>query len=318
MTREEVDNILKEMRDSGIHHSSAEYKEKKAELEAQIAEESAPAIQKEQVKEEKPKVEKNMVFEVDPNSSYTFKLNRVERLRIIPREATIWDEKEGRIRKIRYVRTEESPYVDEQDENSVVERAPISFTNGTKVVSGRDRALINYLLAYDGNGGKKKILPANNSIKNLYTLYDPNAKARAERQLEELRNKARNLVQEADYEKLRAYIRSTYGAVPTSEDEAKAYAYGKISTLPKPGKPHAAELIIEDFNNPKHMLKAKIQEALSAGVIKTSNDKIMVGATGALIIRYDSKSGRFDEVLANHILKGGEDAEAIKKLIYKS
>lgn len=333
MTREEIDKQLQELKDKGIHHASKEFKDLKAKLESQLTEEEpteeTPAqVATEEVvaepkpqpiKEEKPQKqeEKKMETAFDVNANYTFLLNRKENLRIIPREATVWDEEEGRPRKIRYVRTEESPYVDEQDENSVVDRSPIIFTKGSKTVSGRDKALLQYLLAYDGNSGKKKILPSNNGVKNLYTLHDPTAKARNERKLEEVRNKARNLVQEADYERLKAYIRSTYGVVARDEDEAKAYMYGKISTLPKPGKPSAAELILEDFNNPKHLLKAKIQEALQKGVIKTGNDKISVGATGALLIRYDSKTDKFDEVLANHILRGGEDAESIRKLINK-
>lgn len=329
-----------ELKSLGFHHASKEFKDKVAEKLKEI--ESGDGVVEnpiattvtltEQHKEE-PKESPVMVetpqkkgqktqdvkeeFEIDPNGNYVFTLNRKEHLRIIPREALVWDEEEGKTRKIRYVKTESSPYVDEQDELAEVDRSPIMFQDGRKSVSGRDSALVRYLLAYDGNGGKKDILPQNRGIKNLYTLFDPGAKAKNDRKIEELRNKARTIVQESDFERLRAFLRSIYGAVVNSEDEAKTYAYTKINSQYTPGKTHASDIIIEDFTNPKHLLKSKIQDALQKGIIKTTGDRVLVASTGALIVRYDSKDvkNRYDEVLAKHILLGGDDKEALLKLI---
>jgi hypothetical protein len=316
ITREEIDRQLQELKDKGVHHASKEFKELKETLEAQLTGGTATTLPK-QTKNKEEAQQEDMDF--DPNVNYTFRLNRREKLRIIPREATVWDEELQKPRKIRYVKTEDSPYVEEQDELSVADRNPIMFKDGIKVVSGSDKAMIKYLLAYDGNQGKKKTLPQNRTIKGLYSLFDPTAKARAERLLEETRHKARGVVHDASFEQLSAYIRSTYGVVVKTEDEAKSYVYGKISTIPNNGKKSAAELILTDFNNPKHALKAAIQMALQKGAIKLEGDKITTGSTGALIVRYDSKDTktRYDEVLASHILKGGEDAESIKALIYK-
>ena len=328
MTREEVDKELKELRDSGLHHSSAEYKSKKAELEAQITEEApkaeleaqpeeqAPIVQEEQVQKPSPKPqvkveeEKSNTMEINPSKSYLFKLQKKSTgFWVLPRRDKVWDEKEQRIREIRYSQMEESPYVDEQDEDAPEARIAPRFKNGELLVSGKDKPLINYLLAHDANADKgNNIAPQNQKVlKHRYKLILTEDKASKERQFREQVRKAGNLIADADVRKLEDFMRSHFRFIQQefNEDELVSKAYEKAGRYP--------ELFLNDFNNPKHAIKATVQRGMAGGMFSVKNG-LVKSKNGATILKYDP-SGKYDEALTSWIMKGTQEAKDFYEIL---
>ena len=316
MTNEEkLEQYKKDLRAEGMSHLSKEYKEKVKEKEIELGlalEEVVPVITQTPKTEEVVEEKESRFPEIDPEANYLFKLiGSSSKSYIIPREATAWDEIEQRPRKIRYVKTESSPFVDEQDEFAVADKGIIYFIDGQKIVNGKDAALIRYLLAYDGNADKKKVMP-NCGVRGLYKLHDPQAEAKQKRKVEEVKTKARVLIEQTGYEKLQAYARSIFKRDLEGEDAVKTFLYDKVSADVR-----HAENLLSDLNSPKHLVKYKIVKALAKGLIKTSGDKVMIASTGNVIVRYDTKdpNNSYDEVLAKHILEEKEGYQDILKLI---
>lgn len=315
MTNEEkLEQFKKDLRAEGLSHLSNEYKEKvrEKEVELGLAQETKVETKMSTTTKEKDKEEEGCFIDIDPEANYIFKLiGSDSKSYIIPREATAWDEVEQRPRKIRYVKTEQSPFVEEQNEGAVADKSIIYFSDGQKIVNGKDASLIRYLLAYDGNSDKKKVMP-NCGVRGLYKLHDPKAEAKEKRKVEELKTKARVLIEQGDFEKLRAYSRSIFKRDLEGEDEVKTFLYDKVSSNVK-----HAENLLSDLNSPKHLVKYKIVKALAKGLIKTNGDKVLVASTGNVIVRYDTKdpNNSYDEVLAKHILEEKEGYQDLLKLI---
>src|SRR5699024_1772146 len=142
--------------------------------------------------------EKKEEPQFDPNKVYEFRLTKAKKGRKnLPREAVAWDEELGKPRKIRYSRTEDSPYVEEQSEFATAATIAPVFKDGVLKVKGTEKALLTYLMAHDGFRGKKMVSPQNRTIKNTYYLHDPEAIAKAARKREELVLKAYEIVKKA-------------------------------------------------------------------------------------------------------------------------
>jgi len=242
-----------------------------------------------------------MDFKIDKDEVYEFVLQRrKEAKHNIPTTARVWDEGTNSIREIRYCRTEESPYVDQQNKDARVERELIRFASDTLAVRGTEVAKIRYLLAYDANGGKEKILHNNAPIKNLYKLRDKTAEKTAE--IENARNviKAGNIINDAKPEELKNFMRSRFN-IYGEDNHVLTQAFDKSKDY--------ATLFITDFTNPKHRIKALVQQAEEKGIIKIEGSDIKYTQTSALITTFDKDRYSFDESLARWILAGEKEAK---------
>ena len=242
-----------------------------------------------------------MDFEIDTDEVYEFVLQRrKEAKHNIPTTARVWDEGTKSIREIRYCRTEESPYVDQQSVDSKVERELIRFASEILAVRGTEVAKIRYLLAYDANGDKEKILHNNAPIKNLYRLRDKTAEKTAE--IENARNviKAGNIINDAKPEELKNFMRSRF-SISGEDNHILTQAFSKSKDY--------ATLFITDFTNPKHRIKALVQQAEEKGLIKVEGSDIKYTQTSALITTFDKDRFSFDESLTRWILAGDKEAK---------
>lgn len=307
----------------GVHHASKEAKELKKQIEemegvAGNVHEKEPEVKTKSEKKILKKMEEDLDFKINPDKTYTFQLQTESQGQVtLPKQVKVWDEAKGKLRTIRYSKTEESPYLDEQDEGAEMERSEVKFNKGLLVVSGRNAPLINYLLAFDGNSEKDKINPSNKHYKGMYRLENEGEKVRASKEKRESIRKAMNVVADASQEDLTAFLRSQFRFNPESDIKVdnkedalydKAYAYAQ-------SKP---DVFIEDFNNPRHKIKSDLQQAFEKQVLTIDNkDVIRWKSTSGEILKYDSSKVRADEALTVWALSSKEGKEFIKELQVK-
>jgi len=291
--KEELEEKLK-----SLHHASKEAKEIKAKLK-ELEEGSQPEPEKEQEKKQE-----RQTMEINPNKSYLFRLEKKSTgFWVLPRRDKVWDEKQQRIREIRYSQMEESPYVDEQDEDAPEARIAPRFKDGVLMVSGKDRSLINYLLAHDANAEKgNNIAPQNQKVlKHRYRLIVQEDKILKERQFREEVRKAQNLIADADIRKLDDFMRSHFRFIQQefNKDALINKAYEKAERYP--------ELFTKDFNNPKHAIKATVQRGMQAGHFSVKNG-LVKGKDGTTILKFNP-SEKYDEALTSWVMKGSQEAK---------
>lgn len=241
-------------------------------------------------------------FKIDPDVNYEFVLQRRQNARHnIPTQAKIWCEETNSIREIRFVKTEDSPFVDEQSPNAKVEREQIKFNSSTLIVNGSEEAKIKYLLIYDGNGDKGKIYHANNPIKNLYKLKDKSAEDKAQVDMYEAVLKASTIVKDAKPDQLKNFMVSRFGDKSERSEETLKVAYQKAQTNPL--------VFINDFTNPKHKIKANLQSAVDKKLLTVEGNQVKHTKTGAVIKTFAMDRYSFDEDLARWILTGDKEAK---------
>lgn len=247
-------------------------------------------------------------FDIDPNQTYEFELQRnKEAKHIIETEAVAWDEKTQKIRNIRYCKTEESVFVDEQSDFATRERETIMFTSPILRVSGQDRAKIKYLLMYDSNGDKKQVCPKNIKSKNLYRLRNKENESRLKLEQEENIFKAKEVVNKADFEELSNFMRSRFNISSTDKAELRAIAYEKAKQAPV--------VFRTEFNNPKNKIKADIQISYEKGIIVVDNSNVNYKSTGALITTFNPNRFSYDEAMARWVMEGSKEAKDFYKQI---
>lgn len=246
---------------------------------------------------------------IDPNKTYVFKLlGDYSPVKYFPNEAEVYHK--GKIRKIRNANTEDSPYVDEQDDNAKPSSKPIVFTNGRFEVQGTQANIVRYLLASDSIKGKDKVLPKNIVIKDMFELEDRSAIIKSKLQKEEDEFEARKLVKNSKVDDLRNYLRSVYlvGVDVLEDDEIILEATNRI-------KEDAKEWL-RDFQNPKHKIKADIQKLFAKGELDDTGNTVKWKKTGGVILNYDDKSGvRSDDILTKFVIAGGKEADDFKKVM---
>lgn len=330
MTQEDIEKELQELKETlkeqGLHHATKEFKEaveqRKAELEAQLTgggeeETTTEKVEKPKVEEVAPKPQPKKVEEeeksdmvIDSNKSYTFRLlKKTASTWFLPRTGRAWDDKEQRPRDIRYCKTEDSPYLDEQDEHSREERLAPIFKDGILRVSGKNKALIQYLMAHDAYAGKGgKVLTENMKFPK-YELEDNSKAAKTERQFREEVRKANNVIAEANIDALENLMRSHFRFIQNefNEDELVAKAYEKAAKHPT--------VFTEDFNNPKHAIKAKVQRGLHQVIFSAKQGVVRLTDSNSVVLKYDNTSKRFDDAITEWILKGSQEAKDFEKIL---
>lgn len=264
-----------------------------------------PQAKKEVAKEEIEEDEEPEEFEIDPNKTYHFRLiqNSTNPRKILPREAKVWHEPTETTRLIRLCSTEKSPYVDEQDENAVIDRKPLIITDGNLFIEGTEANRIKFLLAFDGNAAKSKTLTGNGHIAKMYELVDNQKEVADKLTAEEAELEARILVKDANEEELRNYLRSTHlldvDNMTSKEVRLKGNDLAKNEANAKD--------ILKNFNNPIHKIKAKVQKLFGAGELDDKED-VVRWKNGSIILQL-KKGERADDALAKWVLEGSQGAK---------
>lgn len=230
----------------------------------------------------------DIALNIDPSRTYEFELVGPEfpPYKTIPRNIKVWDEVKQKIRTIRYVRTEGSPFLDEQNKE-VPEEIDISFNRAKLFVPGTNAALIRFLLAHDGLEGKKMINPDNERFRNSYRLVDKDVKIVNELESRRLIAKAHAVIANADIDQLTKFMLSQFGYDAnslkdvTKKDEAvEAEAYTRAQSTPA--------VFVDDFNNQKHEYKSTVIYAFQDGLLDDSVDgEVHWKETKGLIYAYD-------------------------------
>lgn len=259
--------------------------------------------------DKKPKKEE---FKIDPNETYEFELIgkfASGKTYQIQQESKVWDEETKSIRRVRLAPFEDSPYVDEQREDTTVSSRPISFSYGKLNVKGTDAFKIKYLRALDSIEGKEKTLPENAGERNLFRMIDKVAKIDEELELEENKLKAKQVVAKAGETDLANFMRSRFGSETVKGKEpkqVKTEAYQKADENPS--------LFIVDFNNPKHKIKAQLQKAHEKGEITVADGEVS-NKQGKSIYKFDAGRHAFDEAVARWVMEGSKEAKEFQSFI---
>src|SRR5690625_1773257 len=248
-------------------------------------------------------------IEIDPSKTYEFvTLKKKNNREIISKEEEAWCEKTNSIRKIRYVSTGESPFLDEQTDNSKTSSKDIVITKGKIYVRGTNKQLIRYLLARDANADKKTIKPENRNM-TKYRLRDlDKEKVNSEKKFKD-RIKAKNIIANASEEELVRFLKSRLGKSPLNDGTGKSLYEVAESLADK-----APHIFINDFTNPAHKIKAKIIDELEKGTIIASNGEVRYKATGGVIFNYDKLKNAETE-MCKFILTGSDKAKELEDLI---
>lgn len=249
-------------------------------------------------------------IKIDPNETYVFKLVEYsDANKYFPTEMNTFDEKEGRIRKIRCSALEDSPYVDEQTAEAKRDSIDIFFVRGEYRVRGVEANRIKYLLASDLISGKKQHCPENRAIAGTIQLEDKGLITKAKLVAEENEFKAKQLVRTSSQEDLRTFLRSVYsvGVDALGDDEVLLEANIKAK--------QDAGLWLRDFENPIHKYKASVQKLFGMGELSDDDGVVKWKKTGAVVLHYDEKGERSDDVLAKFLLQDTQEAKDFKKVM---
>lgn len=277
-------------------------------LKQKIEEFDGTQVDEPKTKETAPKHEKFMGIVLDPEKTYEFRLkHRQNPMTFIPREAKVWDEENKKTRMLNLSSAEDSPYTDEQDVDSPTDATAIVFTNGRVLINGIEKAKIKFLLAFDGFDQKKKILPVNESVRDMYELIDHDKLGEAAVKREEDIQDAKQIVRKATKAELANFMRSVY-LLPVdsmSSDEIKKSAYDSADVDPT--------VILKEFTDPKHAIKGNIQKLFSKNALTDEGGYIKWKDTEGVITQYDESTSRADEALAKWVLIGGTGVKEFKE-----
>lgn len=233
----------------------------------------AKKVEDEEVEEDKKVVDPVLDFEIDSNKTYEFRLKEASYRYIVPSVATVLDETDGNPREIRLTNTSNSPFVEDQPENTKPSSNTLSFIDGKLILQGTQAPAIRYLLAYDGFAGKKQILPSSTTIKGLYTLFIPEEEEKKKLELEEAKLEAKLAIKKASDQEVADFITGIKNSI-LSGDSARLEALRYAESNPK--------IVMDGLTNPVFKTKAQLIKASFKGLIAVANGQI-VGPTGKVL-----------------------------------
>ena len=163
-----------------------------------------------------------------------------------------WDEDNGINRQVRYARNQNSIFVDEQDNNVVLDH--VMFHDGMIFVPRNNPQLQQLLSIYHPQAGKK------------WKELDEQKKATDDIDQIEFKLEAMKLVQELDIEHLEAILRTELGSTVSkmSSKELKRDAYAFASKNPA--------LFLEVAQDEDIKLRNLANRAVEAGILKLTDD----------------------------------------------
>lgn len=312
-TKEDLERQVQELLDAGVHHAKKEVVELKAKIKAleesgEGQEETVAAASAVQSKESPAKKEnvKEGTFSINPNSTYVFKTSKDYSRWVFPSECKAYDESAGIIRTIRYCKTADSPFLDQQHETDSVERTPIVFSKigsagkASLAVSGKNPALIRYLMATD------------HFKKGLITIDDPQKKAKDELEAARVKNKAKNIILESSPEQIEMFGASVVNTLGLSVEQVTVVLLDRVEASIS-----LAHKVVSDFTNPEHAVRFAVLEAVQKGKIGVdhANGKITNTATGALLTTYDSSKKHYLDHVSALIQSKSPGYEGLAQII---
>lgn len=228
---------------------------------------------------------------------------------IIPTTSMVYDS--GKYRRLKLSPTEDSPYVDEQDDTALPSRTPIVFKKGRLTVSGSQQYILNYLMALDHNeenGSQARIKPL---FKFKLVNKEANEKSKAE--LRKLKLKIQNILAEASQQELADYLYAEYNFVPQTDTHEEVF--NKASAYAEVNPKH----VMDTFQTEASKLKARLQHAFAKNVLKNTKGVITWADTGTEIIVLKPKEGeQITELMVDWISKNSKEAtDFVKKLATK-
>jgi hypothetical protein len=235
----------------------------------------------------------NLGFVPDPTKSYTFEVlvkSPVARPENLGARAKVFDTGEKRYREIGYHALAPSIFTEEWDESLLeAPQPPLYFNRNTIDVPGQDIRLMEYMMChslYEHSPYRVMNRPA------MFTLADKEVieAIKAEKHAKE--KKALDAISETDLSDIKPIARVIFGITETS-DTAIVNA---MNELVKSGKKFngkvAAELVLDNINNPKLNRQYNIQKAIDNGVIKVDNNKgaAFMSEGDGIICRIETKN----------------------------
>lgn len=253
-------------------------------------------------------------LEFDYTKNYEFRLTSPHQGKyVLPTESRIWDDYTKRQRIIRYTDTEESPYADEQDEGSSLSADRIEFVKGSLFVSGANRQKLLYLLAYDGNADKERMLPNRNPLFR-YKMVDQDKEFKDKAATHKLKIKVQNLLLEASKEELFDFLSAEYGYQPKTDtiDELLTEALRHAERDP--------EFVSKNFNTEESRLKSKFIQAFKDQTIINTKGVVTWADTGLEIQTFKlGENEKITDLMVQWVAKNSKEAtDFIKKLTAKS
>lgn len=246
---------------------------------------------------------------IDPRKTYHFKLKHSENPRtLLPRESKVWCEETKSTRLIKLCSIEESPYADEQHEDSVLDRTPICFTDGDLYVRGTEGNRVKFILAFDGWDKKEKVLDQNYFVRDKYELVDQGKITAADVKLDEAKIDAGILVREASEEDLSDFLRSRFleDVHSKTPQEVKRLGYKHASDDPY--------IFLNDFTDPMFKIQANIQKLFVAGQLSDNGGVVRWTDTQGIIMHLP-EGKRADEALAKWIVGGSDESKDFAKVM---
>lgn len=237
------------------------------------------------------KTTKKDSFEIDYDQVYKFKLTTPHEGRYIIQSESLAMDDNGKRRQIRYSEIEDSPYVDEQDEDAPVSSRVIEFIKGELHVKGSEASKIRYLLAHEGNADKAKKMPYGKPIFS-FRMIDQASEFKNKAAHSKLVLKVQSALVDATKTELADFLKVEYGYKPVTNthEELLEMALAKAKENP--------EFVNKNFNTEESKTKAIILRALEAGTLRESNGSLFWTESGKEIATFKIKEG---EKLVDHV-----------------
>ena len=256
-------------------------------------------------------VEDTAIFKgikIDPKRRYHFRLkHRANPQTFLPREAKVWDEDTERTRTIRLCSVENSPYIDEQQEDAHTDATAAVFIDGNLYINGTEANKIKFVLAFDGYDKKKTILPMSEDLRDMYELVDEDKFSIANLNKEEAILDAKMLIKGSKMSDIKNFMRSVFllSVDQMSDSDVKTSAYASAETNPY--------TFLNEFTNPIHEVKANIQKLFGLQMLIEADGAVKWADNGGVILTYNDKKERADDALAKFVILGEKPAKEFKE-----
>lgn len=247
-------------------------------------------------------------LEIKFDRMYEFELQPIngkqhEGLYIIPSEALVWDESQGKVRRIRLCDGETSPYVDEQSEWAKKTRTLVTFKRGKYSTSGSKENVVRYLLAYDGNVDKSRTNPNNKALTFKYKLKDHEELFRKSASDIKLELKAKQLLADAESTDLKEFLVSYFHYVPKTETEEELFAIAMSKAEDNP------QFVLENFKTETQKTKFKIIEGFKNEILINTKGVVTWAETGLEVGKFGDDQHKMSDDMTTWVIKGTKDAK---------
>lgn len=251
-------------------------------------------------------------FDWKPEKRYTFKLvgtgENHKGTYYLPTETLVYDNDEQRQRKVRLSPTELDPYQENQDPDAPKYGGLLKFRKGKMAVTGREKNVLNYLMALDHNADKQVVL---SNPMYRFKLVDEELTEKEKAERKKLKLKVQLKLAEATKQELEDFLLSEYDYVAKT-DAVEEELFNKAMAFAESNPEH----VLKNFSTEESKLKSAIAKAFRAQKIKNTNGVVTWKETGVQIGVFKPTADKKQiELMVDWIDKGSKEAQDfIKKL----